>query len=436
MTVVHVAQKGEVQNMFFIRGQKRKEGIKKKLIVIFLTSITAIASAACGVSDALAERMHAQVYNAADYNYTRNGYEEIAISNARFYVPEYCIDIDDYVLANYKTFLAQNDYYMIYASDVTGRRTIHDEDSGKMTENVEKYLKKFQEFSKINVADEHTRLKTQKETKTIYKNISCRMNGSRFQGELTVLAGEDFEIVMLVFCNNYFDNEKIETMIKSITSGESDEYYYYSDAYDDYYYRYFRKFYFPHNNFGDYYRAYNGKEPTLPKDYASYQIMIEDDVCTVPVSFQDFEAMGWEYQEDAQYVITPDTPMMTGSWVKNGVTVKTTVYNTTEEEIPVKEGTIGSIQVGDIQEKDAADVYVNLPAKIEMFKSSLSDIITTYGTADDDEYANTYYRVSYIFDQKIRVDLYVSRKSEVLEEVRLHYLWETTKEAESEAESP
>ena len=141
--------------------------------------------------------------------------------------------------------------------------------------------------------------------------------------------------------------------------------------------------------------------PSLPEDWRSFSIQINDTVYSLPASLSEFLANGWYIKEGQDVPLQlqgTDDPY--GSCDSERVTltnarkqdISVIVYNTTKENIPFTEGTVGTLSAA-YDDYDFSGTDLILPGGIRLGWSRQADVMEAYGepdsSEDDEEYRYT-----------------------------------------------
>ena len=61
--------------------------------------------------------------------------------------------------------------------------------------------------------------------------------------------------------------------------------------------------------------------PALSDDLYSFQLMLDGELYTFPMSYEDFTAMGWEYQGDENEQLSPNQYTVAETFAKDGLEI-------------------------------------------------------------------------------------------------------------------
>ena len=144
----------------------------------------------------------------------------------------------------------------------------------------------------------------------------------------------------------------------------------------------------------------------LSDDLYSFQLKINSDVYSFPMSYDDFLALGWTYKDDETMEIQPNSYSPSERFSLDDLEIYATVVNLGINTEPVTKCTIAGISVDSFQMADATDVTIELPGGIQYGVSTLDDITAAYGTPSDTYEGDLYTKVTYEKDYYQDVELY------------------------------
>lgn len=157
----------------------------------------------------------------------------------------------------------------------------------------------------------------------------------------------------------------------------------------------------------------------LSDDIYSFQVKLDGELYSFPMSFADFTARGWECDEsDAAMEVQPNT-YGTVTFRKGYLAIYADVLNLGINTSPASECSIGGFSLDEYQYEKAPETTLELPGGIVYGQSSLDDITAAYGTPSDTYESDLYTKVSYEYDFYQDVELYVSAETGFLNEVDL-----------------
>lgn len=159
----------------------------------------------------------------------------------------------------------------------------------------------------------------------------------------------------------------------------------------------------------------------LGTDIYGYQVEYAGNLIQLPMTYDDFTAMGWTLSKND----SPDTMISTGSYgmatFNNGeVSAYVDMINFGINEAPLSDCLVGGIKLdlawGDI---DLSSLTVKLPGGIIMGTSNIEDIKAAYGEPSDTYEGDLYTKMTYQQDSYQRAELYVYKEENTLLQVDL-----------------
>ena len=162
--------------------------------------------------------------------------------------------------------------------------------------------------------------------------------------------------------------------------------------------------------------------PALSDDIYSFQLMLDGELYTFPMSYEDFTAMGWEYQGDENEQLSPNQYTVAETFAKDGLEIYVTLANLGINTASYAQCAVGGISIDPYQFKEAPDTQLTLPGGIVYGVSTAEDIQAAYGTATDSYEGDMYTKLTYEHDYYQDWDLSVYKESGVLEEVEVRNL--------------
>ncbi|MCH5262437.1 MAG: hypothetical protein J1F42_05940 [Lachnospiraceae bacterium] len=156
----------------------------------------------------------------------------------------------------------------------------------------------------------------------------------------------------------------------------------------------------------------------LSDDLYDFQVSIDGIVYQFPMWYSDFEALGWEFQEDATDTLSSNQYTFGATWKKDGFRVSTRLANLSMNTVPFSESMVASITLDKFQLKDC-DWEIILPGGIQWGVSNTDDIIAAYGDPSDDYEGDMYYKMTYEIDSYSEINLYVYKEEDALLEIEI-----------------
>lgn len=157
----------------------------------------------------------------------------------------------------------------------------------------------------------------------------------------------------------------------------------------------------------------------LSDDIYSFQIKINSDIYSFPMSFDDLISMGWEYIDDDSAELAPNNYSPTERFKLGNLEAYVTMVNLGINTEPISDCTVAGISIDSFQMADVTDVAIELPGGIQYGVSTLDDITAAYGTPSDTYEGDLYTKVSYEKDYYQDVELYVDSETGFLNEISL-----------------
>ena len=133
----------------------------------------------------------------------------------------------------------------------------------------------------------------------------------------------------------------------------------------------------------------------LSDDIYSFQIKINSDIYTFPMSFDDLISIGWEYLSDASAELEPNNYSSTERFKLGDLEAYITMANLGINTEPISGCTVAGISIDSFQMNGITDVTIELPGGIRYGVSTLDDITAAYGTPSDTYEGDLYTKVSY-----------------------------------------
>ena len=152
----------------------------------------------------------------------------------------------------------------------------------------------------------------------------------------------------------------------------------------------------------------------LSDDIYSFQIKINSDIYTFPMSFDDLISIGWEYLSDASAELEPNNYSSTERFKLGDLEAYITMANLGINTEPISGCTVAGISIDSFQMNGITDVTIELPGGIRYGVSTLDDITAAYGTPSDTYEGDLYTKVSYEKDYYQDVELSVDSETGVL----------------------
>lgn len=161
----------------------------------------------------------------------------------------------------------------------------------------------------------------------------------------------------------------------------------------------------------------------LSDDLYDFQVSIDGTVYQFPMWYSDFEALGWEFQEDATDTLSSNQYTFGVAWKKDGFRVSTRLANLSMNTVPFSESMVASITLDKFQLKDC-DWEIILPGGIQWGVSNTDDIIAAYGDPSSDFEGEMYYKMTYKLDSHSEINLYVYKEEDALLQIEIENMVE------------
>lgn len=123
-------------------------------------------------------------------------------------------------------------------------------------------------------------------------------------------------------------------------------------------------------------------EVELPEVLSEFTIAIWGENYTFPMKYEEFIAMGWEYDGDDTETIASESYLNDETFDQEGNKILIDLMNPDTVDKPVSESYVAGIHIDNTTPEGQA-IYVNLPGAIVMQKSSEEEVTTVYGVPID-----------------------------------------------------
>ncbi len=154
----------------------------------------------------------------------------------------------------------------------------------------------------------------------------------------------------------------------------------------------------------------------LSDDIYSFQMMLDGEVYTFPMSYDEFVARGWEIKDDVSTEIPPNSYTWC-SFQKGDLRATCDILNMFVNTLTVDKCDVVGFSVDSYAMDKAPDTTLVLPAGITYGTSTLDDITAAYGPASDTYEGSLYTKLTYQYSTYQNVDLQVDLESGVLNDV-------------------
>ena len=156
--------------------------------------------------------------------------------------------------------------------------------------------------------------------------------------------------------------------------------------------------------------------PALSGDIYSFQLTLDGELYVFPMSFEDFTAMGWEYEGDAAAQLAPYEYTVAETFAKDGLEIYATLANLGINTVPFPECAVVGISVDPYQFEDAPDTEIVFPGGVVFGQASQEDIETAYGAPSDTYEGDLYTKLTYDYDSYCDWEFYVYKETGTLDE--------------------
>ena len=120
----------------------------------------------------------------------------------------------------------------------------------------------------------------------------------------------------------------------------------------------------------------------LPENLSSFTIAIWGECYQLPMEFQEFERMGWNYQGDQEKSIEAETYLQGEVFEKDGNRLTVDLMNPRTTAQNLSECYIAGIQI-DTAAPEGAGIYASLPGDVILQKSDIQEAEAVYGEPVD-----------------------------------------------------
>ncbi len=156
----------------------------------------------------------------------------------------------------------------------------------------------------------------------------------------------------------------------------------------------------------------------LSDDIYSFQMLLDGDLYTFPMTYDEFIAKGWENCDDADSEIPPNSYTWC-TFKKGELRANCDVLNMFVNTLPLKQCDIVGFSVDSFSMEKSPETTLVLPAGITYGEASLDDITAAYGPASDVYEGSLYTKLTYEYSLYQNAELEVDLESGVLSAVDL-----------------
>lgn len=156
----------------------------------------------------------------------------------------------------------------------------------------------------------------------------------------------------------------------------------------------------------------------LSDDIYSYSFAVNGVVYQIPMWFKDFEAMGWEFQEDRTVEVQSNQYAISQYWKKDDLEISTSIANLTPNNAILEDCLVASVSVYEYKTLNLESV-IELPGGIVFRESTKDDILNAYGEPTDYDEGEYYITIKYKKDIYQTIELKVSQETGLLCEFKM-----------------
>ncbi len=157
-----------------------------------------------------------------------------------------------------------------------------------------------------------------------------------------------------------------------------------------------------------------GDTAELSDDLYSFQLKLNGELYQFPMTYADFTALGWEYQDDETTEVAPNEYSPSAVFKNGDLKLYASIVNLSINTLPVSDCLIGGISLDQYQTKDAPDTTVEFPGGILYGTATLEDVKAAYGEPSNVYEGDLYTNLTYEYDYKQSVDFYIDAETGVL----------------------
>lgn len=161
----------------------------------------------------------------------------------------------------------------------------------------------------------------------------------------------------------------------------------------------------------------------LSDDLYDFQISVDGTVYQFPMWAADFEALGWTYDGDASQTLSSNQYTTTERWNKGEFSVYTQLANLSMNTVGITEAMVAGITFEEYQ-LDGCDWEIILPKGIQYGVSNTEDVLAAYGDPTDEYDGELYYKMTYEKDFYQEIHIYVSKETNVINEIEIQNIVE------------
>ncbi|MEE8886390.1 MAG: hypothetical protein SOI56_07500 [Eubacteriales bacterium] len=146
------------------------------------------------------------------------------------------------------------------------------------------------------------------------------------------------------------------------------------------------------------------QDAALSDDLYSFAISFEGDICQLPMSYQDFTALGWVYDGDESQQLESRAGKSTQVFARDNERVYADLTNFDVNAAPITDSYVTKIYLDDTMISPSKS-DIELPGGIVYGKSTLDDATAAYGTSTREYKSTNYTTETYTQDTNQEVEL-------------------------------
>lgn len=163
-------------------------------------------------------------------------------------------------------------------------------------------------------------------------------------------------------------------------------------------------------------------EGELSDDLYSFQLKLNDVLYQFPMTYAEFTAMGWEYQDDETFEVAPNEYTPSAEFKNGDLEIYATVINLGINTVPISECLVGGIDIDQYNIEDAPDTTIEFPGGILYGEATLDDVKAAYGEPTRVYEGDLYTNLTYEYDYDQSFDFYIDAETGVLNQFEVENL--------------
>lgn len=160
----------------------------------------------------------------------------------------------------------------------------------------------------------------------------------------------------------------------------------------------------------------------LSDDLYSFQVKLNDVLYQFPMTYAEFTAMGWEYQDDETFEVAPYEYTPSAEFKNGALEIYATVINLGINTVPISECLVGGIDIDQYNIEDAPDTTIEFPGGILYGKATMDDVKAAYGEPTRVYEGDLYTNLTYEYDYDQSFDFYIDAETGVLNQFEMENL--------------